>query len=171
MLTRGDGGVREAGECGGGAGQHGGPGPERGARGGQRRGGHAAHCAHRARAQAHHLPRGLGERGRHRVHEPGKGSHDQAVSSSYEWTFVLCDGFIASEISDIELSPDGVGGGVPQAGDAEVGDGVDGLGHGVDGVHGEVGHLADGLRHHAHPAHGRVWGDDTNTTVYTQDQT
>ena len=71
----------------------------------------------------------------------------------------------------IELSPDGVGGGVPQAGDAEVGDGVDGLGHGVDGVHGEVGHLADGLRHHAHPAHGRVWGDDTNTTVYTQDQT
>ena len=132
MLTRGDGRVREAGEGCGCAGEDGGPGPERGARGGQRRGGHAPHRAHRARAQAHHLPRSLGQRGRHRVDEP-----------------------------------DGVGGGVPQAGDAEVGDGVDGLGHGVDGVHGEVGHLADGLRHHAHPAHGRVWGDDTNTTVYT----
>ena len=46
---------------------------------------------------------------------------------------------------------------IPDVVHSEVGDGVDGLGHGVDRVHGEVGDGGDGLRHHVNTGHGSVW--------------
>ena len=52
---------------------------------------------------------------------------------------------------------DGVGGSIPDAVHAKVGDGVDGLGDGVDGVDGQVGHGVDGLWNNIHTRHGGVY--------------
>ena len=49
---------------------------------------------------------------------------------------------------------------IPDVGHSKVGDSVDGLGHGIDGVHGEVWDGGDGLGHHVNTRHCGVWAQE-----------